>query len=176
MHKRFREGWYVLHVRSRCEKKVEAALRMASVDAYLPLAKRVKRWSDRRKETYEPLFRSYVFVYIHQPSEFSKAKWTEGVCDFIQFGNRYARVKDEEIQNIKILMSSGLDNIYAEGYLPKTGETYSIKEGPLQGLECEIVKARNEQKIIVRVRSIHLNITASLPAGSLQRTRGRHGM
>jgi transcriptional antiterminator RfaH len=53
-------GWYLLYTKPRHEKKVSAALTEASVNSYLPTAKKLRTWCDRKKYIDEPLFPSYV--------------------------------------------------------------------------------------------------------------------
>ena len=60
-------SWYVLYTAARAEKQVAARIEAegvekGGVEAYLPLHRRRKKWSDRIKVVEEPLFRSYVFV------------------------------------------------------------------------------------------------------------------
>ena len=63
--------WYALYTRSRSEKKVLIELQYAQIEAYLPLVTRLKMWSDRKKKVEEPLFRSYIFVYIDEREYFT---------------------------------------------------------------------------------------------------------
>ena len=42
--------------------KVYQELKNQSVEAYLPLEKKIRQWSDRKKKVEEPMIRSYVFV------------------------------------------------------------------------------------------------------------------
>jgi hypothetical protein len=54
-----------LHQASQ-RKKVYARLVEKGIETFLPLQKRLKQWSDRKKLVDEPLFRSYIFVRIGQ--------------------------------------------------------------------------------------------------------------
>ncbi|HDO06779.1 MAG TPA: hypothetical protein ENG85_03760, partial [Bacteroidetes bacterium] len=75
--KKAEKVWYALYVRSRTEKKVAVELEGADIDFYLPLEKRLRQWSDRKKWVEEPLFRSYIFVHITQ-KEYYKVLQTRG--------------------------------------------------------------------------------------------------
>jgi hypothetical protein len=48
--------WYALHVRTRFEKVVARNLQGKGYEEFLPLYRRVSRWSDRTKEIELPLF------------------------------------------------------------------------------------------------------------------------
>ena len=56
--------WFVIYTRSRFEKKIYQELLKINIESYLPLQKKLKQWSDRKKWVEEPLFRSYIFVKI----------------------------------------------------------------------------------------------------------------
>lgn len=169
MLQNLRRGWYALYVRSRHEKKVNSALIRNSIKSYLPLKNKLKKWSDRKKYVLEPLFPSYVFVFIDQATEFSKALTLDGVCGFVRFGKKYAQVKEEEIKNIKILLAADCEEVESLTELPAVGEKRIIRHGLLAGLECEIIKVKNKSKILVRVDSIDLCLTAILPSSYMER-------
>lgn len=165
---KFYKGWYALYVKSRTEKKVDKLLTQNLLEVYLPLVKKVKKWSDRKKVVHEPIFPSYLFVYLRDQKDFARALSVDGAYAFIRFGSEYARVREEEIQNIKTLLKGDFQNIETSSALPQIGEVKKIRYGLLQGLECEVIKVNNVNKILVRVDSIHMNITAVMPMAYLQ--------
>ena len=48
------KSWYAVYVKSRTEKKVALEFKYEEIDHYLPLIKRLKQWSDRKKWVEEP--------------------------------------------------------------------------------------------------------------------------
>lgn len=165
----FPTGWLVLYVKSRCEKKVYESLKEVSLESFLPQIKTVRQWSDRKKTIIKPLFPSYVFVNINSSLEFYRALSVNGVCSYIRFGKEYAQVTNKEINQIKLLIGDkNIINIEVNSRLPKIGETKKITYGPLNGLNCEIIKADNDNKIIVRIDSLQQNIIATLPLYSFE--------
>jgi transcriptional antiterminator RfaH len=56
--------WYPVYTQPRAEKKAYSALIDKGIEAYLPLHRRLKQWSDRKKWVEEPLISSYLFVRI----------------------------------------------------------------------------------------------------------------
>lgn len=162
--KEFLEGWYVMYVRSRHEKKVRDALSDAKIECFLPLVKSESIWSDRKKMLLKPLFPSYVFVYISNKQEFYKAQNANGFCYFVSFNNAYALAKNEEVINIKKLLNAdGIVSIEAINKPLSVGEKVQIEDGPLAGLSCEIVRVDKQEKILVRLNSIHQNLLVSVP-------------
>lgn len=166
----FINGWYVLYVKSRWEKKVHNSLENISIKSFLPKTKTVQQWSDRKKTILTPLFPSYVFVYIQSPLDFHKALSVDGACCYIRFGKEYARVTEKEINKIKLLVDSKeIEGIELNPTFPKIGEMKKIEQGPLSGLDCEIIEAENYNKIIVRISSLRQNILATIPLNSFKK-------
>lgn len=98
--------WYVLYVNVRHEKKVFEKLTESGIESYLPLVKKVKHWSDRKKTIEEPLFTGYVFVKL-LPHEFDKPKYISGVLNYLSFGQQKAIVKQSEIDSLQYLIEKG---------------------------------------------------------------------
>ncbi len=166
---KFTAGWHVLYVKSRWEKKVYDSLKEISVETFLPQVKTVKQWSDRKKTILKPLFPSYVFANVNSSLEFHKALSVDGACAYIRFGKEYARVTEKEINQIKLLIGDkNITDIETNVQLPRVGETKKIMYGPLSGLDCEIIKADNYNKIIVRINSLRQNIMVTVPLYSFE--------
>ncbi len=158
------KGWHVLYVKSCQEKKVYELLLKSSLEVFLPLVKTIRKWSDRKKIILKPLFPSYIFVNIHSSFDFYKALEVTGVCSYIRFDCEYAKVRDIEINKIKLLTECmDITDLEVNAKLPTVGEVIRISHGPLNGLECEVLKVNNQNKILVQIDSIHQNITATIP-------------
>ena len=56
--------WHAIYVNSRSEKKIGDLLLSKSIEAYVPLTKTMRQWSDRKKMVELPLLNGYVFVNI----------------------------------------------------------------------------------------------------------------
>ncbi len=167
----FTVGWHVLYVKSRWEKKVFESLKDISLEPFLPQVKTVRQWSDRKKTILRPLFPSYIFVNINSSLEFHKALSVDGASAYIRFGKEYALVTEKEINQIKFLMGDeNIIDIETNIALPKVGQTKKITYGPLNGLNCEIIKVDNHNKIIVRIDSLQQNIVATLPLHVLSKS------
>jgi len=165
MRKTLKTGWHVLYVRSCHEKKVHNLLEEKQLESFLPMVKTIRQWSDRKKTILKPLFPSYVFVKINSSLEFYKALSVNGACAYIHFGKDYAKATEKEINQIKLLVGDkDVTDVEMKTELPKVGEIKKIASGPLSGLECEVLKTGNVDKIIVRVDSLQQNITASIPS------------
>ncbi len=156
--------WHVLYVKSKQENKVHEILCENGLESFLPRIKTIRKWSDRKKILYQPLFPSYVFVNLKSKNEFNRALSIKGACSYIRFGNEYAKVTNDEISKIRILNNAtDVDKIETDGTIFTRGSYHKITYGVLDGLECEILDGENNNKIIVRINSIRQNIIVTLP-------------
>ena len=57
--------WHAIYVCSRSEKKVCENLNKKNIEAYVPVVKTIRQWSDRKKKIELPLINGYVFVRIN---------------------------------------------------------------------------------------------------------------
>ncbi|TWR30917.1 UpxY family transcription antiterminator [Mucilaginibacter pallidiroseus] len=101
-------NWMVLYTKSKWEKKVDRLLKDQNIISYCPLIKTTKKWVDRNKTVEIPLFNSYLFVYA-TPRELEKIVQTSGVVTYITFCGKPAVVQENEIKNIKRVISSYSD-------------------------------------------------------------------
>jgi transcription antitermination factor NusG len=92
--------WYAVYTKPRSEKKVSATLDDKGIHTYCPTQKVRKKWSDRFKIVEEPIFRSYVFIYV-QDDEKPLVLSDYNVLNFVQHCGKPAVIQDYEIQNIQ---------------------------------------------------------------------------
>jgi transcription antitermination factor NusG len=92
--------WYVVYTRPRWEKKVFALLTSKGIQAYCPLNRVRKKWSDRMKWIEEPLFKSYVFVRV-TAEEQAEVRMVNGVVNYVYWLGKPAVVKTGEIETIR---------------------------------------------------------------------------
>lgn len=159
-------GWHVLRVRTRHEKKIHDLLVESSIEVFLPLTETKKQWSDRTKIILEPLFPSYIFIKLNSFRDFDYILKIKGALNFIRFGNDYARLNKEEISNIRsIIRLKDVTEINIHERFPKIGDLKKIITGPLSGLYCSIIRLNSEKKVLVSVNlnSLNQNVTATIP-------------
>lgn len=144
--------WYPVYTRSRAEKKAYNELKRKGIQAYLPLRKAIKQWSDRKKIVEEPLIKSYLFVYI-SGKEYAEVLMTNGIARFIYFSGDIATIPEQQITDLKLLLATDADLQVLE-YDIKPGERVLIKAGPFKGIMAELVSVQNKQRIILRLQNM----------------------
>jgi transcription antitermination factor NusG len=90
----------------------------------------------------------------------------EGALQYVRFGKEIAKVDDLTIQNLKILGDKGKGvEMTANTFVPS--QMTVIKEGPLCGLNCEVVRYKDKEKILVRVNLLNRCILVDLEVNHL---------
>jgi transcriptional antiterminator RfaH len=158
----FRNGWYLIYTKPRHEKKVHTRLTEVNIKSFLPTKKVLRTWHDRRKYVEEPLFPSYVFIYLNDMDNYYSGMDTEGSLSYVKIGREIARVSDSTVDNIKLLIDRG-DEIEVSTTNFVAGQQLIIREGPLTGLSCEMVQSDRGRKILVRVQLLQRNLLVVMP-------------
>ena len=159
----FRMGWHLIYTRPNHEKKVTIQLQEKKIATYLPLLKVERIWSDRVKVMQQPVFPSYVFVYLNNPNEYYEAIRTEGSCYYVKSGTKVALMSNDEINCIKLMEAQG-ENMEVAGNNFQIGQQMTIRNGPLRGLTCEVIQHKGKNRILVRVSILQRSLLADIPA------------
>lgn len=159
--------WHPVYTHPRAEKKAYQALVQKGINAYLPLRKTLKQWSDRKKWVEEPFIKSYLFVHINQQEQ-AQVLMTKGIARFIYFSGKVATMPDRQINDLKLVLASPVDIEITEENL-QTGERVRIKAGPLKDLEGEIVAYRTQKQLALRFENIGCSIIIHVAASLIDR-------
>ncbi len=155
--------WHAVYVSSRTEKKISENLINKGIEAYVPLVKTMRQWSDRKKMVEFPLLNGYVFVKIN-PAENDKVMQTKGIVNFVRSEGKIAIIRDIEIDRLKQLVELGY-HLEANGISTKykEGDKIKINSGVLKGIEGYVVEAKENDLIDVLLESIGQCIRVKLP-------------
>ena len=148
--------WHVIYTKSKWEKKVDALLMQRGFESWCPVKMEERRWTDRKKIIYTPLFRSYVFVKASK-EDYTKILSTIGVVNFLYFEKKPAIIRDNEIEEIRkyLGLSQGalIQIVDMANLSPQT--QVSINQGLFMGRRGEVVKA-NKNTVFVRIESLKM--------------------
>jgi transcriptional antiterminator NusG len=157
--------WKVIYTASRQEKKVAALLNRFGIVYYLPLVKKLRLWSDRKKWVEMPLFNGYVFVKT-EPNMRDKVVEIPGVVKYLKYNGADAQVSDNELKLIQQLIETGYNVEAADRVNLKKGDIVTIQQGPLKGIEAEVLKdADGSEYVLLAFETISQVVRVSLPAG-----------
>jgi transcriptional antiterminator RfaH len=159
--------WYPVYTHPRAEKKACQALTNKGLEAYLPLHKQLKQWSDRKKWVEEPFIKSYLFVRIKEHEQ-SEVLMTKGIARFIYFSGKIASMPDRQISELKLLMASPFELEITEEDL-QPGEKIMIKAGPLKGLTGEIISYHSQKRLALKLENMGYSIIVHVAASLIDR-------
>jgi transcriptional antiterminator RfaH len=141
--------WYAVYTKPRSEKKLADRLNNKGIEAYLPMRRTLKQWSDRKKMVDEPLITSYVFVNIFQQNYFDVLN-TPGAVKYIWFCGKPAVIPANQILALKLIMSQDLKIDCVSADLPK-GTHVKVISGPMKELTGELLDFAGKHKVIIRL-------------------------
>jgi len=154
-----KKKWFVVYTKPRWEKKVFGLLTERGMEAYCPLNRVRKKWSDRVKWVEEPLFKSYVFVRARAAEDDqAKIRMTGGVVNFVYWLGKPAVVKDREIEIIRKFLND-YDEVRAEPLELDRNDKVIIRKGIFMDKEAKVVKVVNN-KVQVIIESIGFSLVA----------------
>lgn len=158
--------WYALYVKSRTEKKVAIELEAEGIEYYLPLEKRLKQWSDRKKWVEEPLFRSYIFVHITD-KEYYRALVVRGAVRYVTFERKAVPVPPQQIEAIKLYLNETEPEVVDEDHW-KVGQEVEVMSGKLTGLKGKLVEVDGKKKVKIIIDVVNSALTLHLPKNQLR--------
>ena len=98
-------SWNVIYTKSRSEKKVEERLNNIGIEAYCPVRKEVKFWSDRKKIVLVPVLPSMVLVKIDDDKR-NEVFDISGVVRYMFWLKKHAVIRDSEVDSLKLLLET----------------------------------------------------------------------
>jgi transcription antitermination factor NusG len=157
-------SWFALTVRSRHEFVARDELTKKGIETFLPSARKLQQWKDRKKQVEFPVFPGYCFVNIEpRADQFLNVIKTRGTVTLVSLVPGYPTpVPNEEIEALRSVTVSGQPFDVYPGY--KLGMRVRVRRGPLQGAEGVLGTRESSQMFFVNIeilgRSVGLRIAA----------------
>jgi len=140
------------------------------IEAYLPLQRILRLWSDRKKWVEEPLFRSYIFVNIPQSSYFDVLN-TPGIVRYITFEGKAVPIPPKQIDAIRYFLAEEDEFPQVSARELPPGTLVEIIRGPLKGLTGELVEAAGKHKVRIEITAIGQSISVTIPVSQLEKVK-----
>lgn len=150
--------WFVLRAETGREEKISNQLERRGIESFLPFYTDTRTWQRRKPEQVKrALFQGYIFGRFEYEHRF-EALNVPGVIELLSFGQVPATVPDIEIENLRVVVASGL----AEPWnLLKVGQQVTITHGPFSGIRGRLLKIKNKLRLVVGIDL--LNRGAAVP-------------
>ena len=93
-------NWFVVYTKPRFEKKVEERLLSLGIEAYCPIRKEIRLWSDRKKKVDVPVLSSMVLVRLEE-KDVNNVFNINGVVRYMFWLGKRAIVRQKEVDVLK---------------------------------------------------------------------------
>ena len=151
-------NWYVLHTKSRSEKKVEEQLLSLGINAYCPTRPEIKIWSDRKKRIRKPVLPSMVLVNIND-NEINRVFESPLVVRYMFWMGKRAIVRQSEIDILKKYLDGSYNLIKSNPSDIKIGDDFKL---PSFNNEKGIVNRISKNNIWIYLKSIGYSVKLKL--------------
>lgn len=156
--------WFALTVRPNHEHTAAGGLLNRGFEAYLPVCRVRRQWSDRTKELDSVLFPGYVFCRFRQPDRM-RVLTSPGVRSIVGAGKDPSPVDETEISAIRKLVSSGRP-IAPWPYI-RVGQNVTISHGPLAFLRGVVVRAKDSWRVVISVDALGCSLSIEVDSGAV---------
>jgi transcription antitermination factor NusG len=157
-------SWFALTVQPNHERTAERGLLNRGLEAYLPVHRVRRRWSDRQKDMDVVLFPGYVFCRFLR-SDLMRVLGAPSVRSVVGLGRSPSPVDDSEISAVKALISSGRP-ILPWPYL-RIGQNVMIDDGPLAYLRGVVVRVKDSCRVVVSIEALGCSLAVEVDSAAL---------
>lgn len=161
-------NWYAVYTRPQAEKKVSALLNKRKIENYLPLNRIYLGQGSRRKLVQEPLFPTFVFVYLSE-AELLEIRRISDILNFVYWLGKPAVIKEQEIENIAHFTNQYF-NILVEKTPVHSGGMIRISHEPSLKVDGEVMTVKNT-RVRLTLPSLGFAITAESQTEAVEALR-----
>lgn len=159
--------WFAIRTRSRCEKMATEQLTQQGIETFLPTVKKIRQWSDRKKEVEMPLFSGYSFVHIALLSaERLQVLKAHGVVGFVGVHGSATPIPENQIRDVRTLLDNNVP--FEERPYLKVGQKVRIKGGCLDGVEGVLSGHNEDRSLLISLEPIQKSISIRIQGYSLE--------
>lgn len=159
-------NWYALFTRYQHEKAVAFALSNKGHEVFLPLYCSVRRWRDRSKQLWFPLFPSYVFIQGGLERQL-QILTTPGVIQIVGWGGRPATIPQYQLNAVRQMIESRL-KVETHPYL-QCGDRVRVKTGPLMGLEGILTRKKSAARLVISMEMLGRSAAVEIDVSTVER-------
>ena len=157
--------WIAVRSKPRAEKVAFEQLVKKSIETYLPLVKKRRKWSDRKKWVELPLFSSYLFAKI-ELKESIYVLQTHGVSTIVRFNGNIAVIGNEVIDAIRMALEGGYELEPTEYFA--VGDDVEVIEGPMKGAQGIVSRLKGKDRLIIKIDALQQAIAIHIDTKFLQ--------
>jgi len=159
--------WYAVKTYSHREFVVAKSLAAQKIEHFLPTIPEKRRWSDRMKTIWVPLFRNYLFACVDPLEEdFWQVLNTRGVTRILGNDDGPIAIAAKEIEAVVQILESKMAVKLSDGF--RKGQHVRIVSGPLKGTEGFFVRANGKKCLAVHVELLGQSVLAEVDENNVE--------
>lgn len=163
-----RSNWYALFTRHQHEKSVAHALTLKGFNVYLPLCRALRRWRDREKQLWLPLFTCYIFLCEGMDRQL-QVLTTPGLLRVVGLGGRPAIVPPDQLDAVRRMVESP---VRVEPHLfLSNGDRVRVISGPLFGLEGILTRTKTVTRLVISMEMLGRSAAVEIDAAQVEKVR-----
>ena len=159
------EQWIAVRSKPRAEKVALEQLEKKGIQAYLPLVRQKRKWSDRMQWVELPLLPGYLFAKIELKNSIFVLQ-THGVSTVVKFGGTVGVVQESVVKSIRLALEGGYELVPTEYFT--NGDEVEVIEGPMKGMKGIVSEIKGEEKLIIKIDALQQAIAVHIETKFLQ--------
>jgi transcription antitermination factor NusG len=145
--------WHAVYVKSRTEKMAQTELQLQEIETFLPLQRKLRQWSDRKRWVEMPLISGYVFVKASR-KEYDLVLQSNYVVSYVRFEGKAAVIPDNQIEYLKLMLKQDNAEIEITREPLKPGQIVEVIAGPFIGLKGKLLKIKGKSKVAIELEQL----------------------
>lgn len=158
--------WFVIFTQPNHEKIACSNLNKKGIEAFLPLRKEIRQWSDRKMKVEVPYFPNYLFVNLRKIDRYIVFE-APGVIRYLDSNQNPTVMDEKEMTIIKKLESLEKFEVTSETF--SKGDAVVITSGPLMNMEGVLVDKKGSKRLLLQLQSIKRNLIIEVAAYNLRK-------
>lgn len=148
--------WFVGRVRSCQERTAAQSLASYGIRSYVPVQKVRRQWSDRIKVVDRLVIPGLIFVCCTFADRLRMLEAVPAVYSYISDGGAHhpAVVPDAEMDTFVRMVADSSLEVNRGPVRLEEGDRVRVVDGPLVGLECELVSVMDRTCLAVRLNGV----------------------
>jgi len=147
------KSWIALYSRPRSEKKVKAFLDKLGIEAYLPIQKQMRQWSDRKKLVDVVVIPMVIFVNADKWELYQIINHPLILRPFTLPGCKdIAKIPADQIERLKFILGQSDVPVEFDTQIFETNDNVEVIRGHFMGLKGEVHECFDgTTEVIVRI-------------------------
>ncbi len=170
--------WYQIYTQPNAEKKLYNKICAYGFQAFIPIRKVKKQWSDRVKTIEEPAFKSYIFAKLNY-NEMRFVERLSQFCCYISYGSPdkksglinnkfFPSITDTTIAQMAKILTEYPQAMMIDQTLVE-GDKIEITQGSLKSYQGILISEPSGKKVAIKLHGLKQSLIISVPTVLLKK-------